>query len=91
MDRLNDCAAARSNRSLVARQGAHALHAKYDSRELTKPARAKFLGRFVDDVDPNRQLPERERLRRADHAKKAYFTALARKSANARALGKHAT
>jgi hypothetical protein len=29
-------------------------------------------------------LPEAERLRRAEHAKKRYFTALARKSAQAR-------
>lgn len=79
------------NRTLVGRQGAHALHAKYDSRELTKPARAKFLGRFVDEVDPQRMLPEGERLRRAEHAKKSYFTALARKSANARARAKGTT
>jgi hypothetical protein len=89
MDRLNGCAAARGDRSLVGRQGAHALHAKYDSRELTKAARDKFLGRFVDEVDPKRELPERERLRRADHAKKAYFTAMARKSAAIRARRKN--
>ena len=74
----------RTNRSLIARQGAHALHAQYDSRELTQPARDKFLARFVEEVDPERTLSERERLRRAEHARKAYFIALARKSADAR-------
>jgi hypothetical protein len=73
-----------TDRSLIARQGAYTLHALYDSRELTQPGRDKFLARFVDEVDPNRELPEHERLRRAESLKKAYFTALARKSAAAR-------
>ena len=33
--------------------------------------------RFLDEVDPGRCLPERERLRRADAARRAYFTRLA--------------
>src|SRR5437868_5636720 len=78
--------AAATDRSLLARQGAHTLHSRYDSRELTKAGRAKFLDRFVREVDPNGELPEPERLRRAEHAKRAYFTGLARKSAAARSL-----
>jgi hypothetical protein len=70
--------------SLKGRLGAHALHAKYDSRDLTAKARAKFLRRFLDEVDPGRELPEGERLRRAEHARKAYFTRLAMASARAR-------
>jgi hypothetical protein len=73
--------------TLRARLGAHALHAKYDSRELTAKGRAKFDLRFLDEVDPDRQLPEAERLRRAEHAKRAYFTRLALKSAKARRKG----
>jgi hypothetical protein len=73
-----------ADRSLIARQGALTLHSRYDSREITKSAREKFLGRFIDEVDPNRELPEHERLRRAESLKKAYFTGLARKSAAAR-------
>lgn len=73
-----------SERSLHARLAAHALHAKHDSRELTANARSAFLRRFEDEVDPNRQLPEAERIRRADHARKAYFTRLALKSAQSR-------
>ena len=40
--------------------------------------------RFVDQVDPERRLPERERLRRADAARRAYFTRLAYLSARKR-------
>jgi hypothetical protein len=71
-------------RSLRSRLAAHSLHSQRDSRELTAKARAKFLGRFLDEVDPDRELPEAERLRRAEHARKAYFTRLALASAKAR-------
>jgi hypothetical protein len=70
--------------TLRARLGAHALHAKYDSRELTARARAKFLQRFIDEVDPERELPEAERLKRAEHALRAHMTRLALRSAQAR-------
>ena len=73
-----------SERSLRARLAAHALHAQYDSRELTRPGRDKFEQRFIDEVDPERMLPEAERQRRVDHARKACFTRLAMKSAQAR-------
>lgn len=73
-----------SQRSQRARKAAHRLHSQYDSREVTKPARAKFNERFVNEVDPERTLPEAERLRRADHAKRAYFIGLALKSAASR-------
>jgi len=75
---------AEASRSLAGRVGACALHSKYDSRELTKNARAKFDQRFIDEVDPVRVLPESERLRRAEHARKAYSTRLALLSAKAR-------
>lgn len=67
-----------------ARLAAHTMHAKHDSRETTRAAREAFLARFVDQVDPDRVLPEAERLRRAESARKAYFTQLAYKSARAR-------
>ena len=73
-----------AERSMRSRIGAHKLHSLYDSTELTHAARAKFLDRFVDEVDPDRVLPEAERDRRAEHARKAYFAALALKSAQAR-------
>ena len=73
-----------SERSLHARLAAYELHSKYDSRELTAKARATFLSRFEDEVDPDRQLPEAERIRRAEAKRRAYFTRLALKSAQAR-------
>jgi hypothetical protein len=74
-------------RSLRARLGAYALHASHDPRETTKPARAAFLSRFEREVDPDLVLDSAERQRRAEYAKKAYFTKLALKSARARAKG----
>jgi len=71
-------------RALRARIGAYALHAKYDSRELTAPARNRFLARFLDEVDPERTLPEPERLRRARQALRASMTRLALRSAQSR-------
>ena len=64
---------------------AHARWSKNDPVEGTSAARAKFLERFVDEVDPERELPEKERLRRAESARRAYFTKLALKSSRARA------
>ena len=71
-------------RSQVARIGAHALHSRYDSRELTANGRAKFFQRFVDQVDPDRVLDEAERLRRAEHALREHMHRLALASARAR-------
>jgi hypothetical protein len=72
-------------RSLRGRIGAYSLWATHDPREMTKPARRAFLSRFEREVDPNGVLPEGERTRRAEYAKKAYFSRLALKSAKARA------
>jgi hypothetical protein len=72
-------------RSLRGRIGAYSLHAKYDSRATTEPARRAFLSRFEREVDPDGVLPEPERLRRAEYARKAYFARLALASAKARA------
>ena len=74
-------------RSLRARLGAHALHAKHDSHAISTPGRKAFLERFVREVDPGGVLPEAERTRRADHARKAYMLSLALRSAQARRKG----
>jgi len=55
-----------------------------DPAARTAPARAAFLDRFERAVDPEGALPPRERRRRAEHARKAYFARLALKSAQAR-------
>jgi hypothetical protein len=73
-----------NERTLRARLAAHALHSKHGGREITAAARARFLLRFIDQVDPNRELPEAERLRRAEHARRSYMAKLALKSARAR-------
>jgi hypothetical protein len=73
-----------AERSLWARAAAYRLHSLYDSRDLTANARAAFDDRFARQVDPDGSLPEEERRRRADCARKAYFAALAAKSARAR-------
>jgi hypothetical protein len=74
-----------AERSQVARIGAYTQHARHDVRETTQPARDAFLARFLDEVDPRRELPAHERDRRALAARKAYFAKLAYKSARARA------
>ena len=59
-------------RSLRARMGGYAVAAKYDTREITKPAREGFLARFEREVDPDGMLSEAERLRRAEAAKREH-------------------
>ena len=72
------------DRALRGRIGAYRLHATHDSREITAPARKAFLSRFESEVDPEQVLTPEERNRRADMARKAYFTRLAYLSAKAR-------
>ena len=74
--------------SLRGRIGAYCLHATHDPRETTAKARAAFLAKFLDEVDPDCVLPKSERLRRAACAKKAYFTRLALKSAKKRGMNR---
>jgi len=76
-----------SERSMRARMAAHVSHSRHDPKERTRTAREEFEKRFLDEVDPDRALPEAERNRRAQHARKAYFTRLALRSAQARRGG----
>lgn len=57
-----------SERVLRARMAAYQLHARHDPRETTAAARRAFDQRFLDQVDPDRRLPDRERHRRAEAA-----------------------
>jgi hypothetical protein len=75
-----------SERVLRARLAAYVLHARHDPRETTAAARRAFDQRFLDQVDPDRRLPERERHRRADAARHAYFVRLAYLSARQRGI-----
>jgi hypothetical protein len=73
-----------NERQLRARIGAYAQHASNDVRETTAAARDGFLRRFEDEVDPERKLPESERRRRAEAARRAHMSKLALASARAR-------
>lgn len=77
-------AATAGERSSRARLAAYAMHAKYDATGTTAAARSAFLDRFEREVDPAGTLSGPERLRRAEAAKRAYFTRLALRSAQAR-------
>jgi hypothetical protein len=71
--------------ALAARVGAYASWANTaDPTARTAPARQAFDGRFEREVDPDGILPPAERARRAEYARKAYFTRLALASAKAR-------
>jgi len=74
----------RSLRVLRSRMAAYRLHATHDARETTKAARAAFASKFEREVDPEGVLSSAERARRADAARKAYFTRLSYLSAKAR-------
>lgn len=72
----------------TARAAAYQSWAGTDDRaQRTAPARAAFLSRFEKQVDPDGGLPEPERLRRAEAARRAYFLRLAEKSARVRKSG----
>lgn len=78
-------------RALRSRVGAYASWANTtDPAARTAPARKASMERFERQVDPNNELPEAERARRADAARKAYFTQLALRSARSRAKAKTA-
>lgn len=72
------------DRVLRARLAAHTRWSQQDPRAGTQKARETFLRSFLDVVDPERRLPEDERLRRAESARKAHFTKLALASARSR-------
>jgi hypothetical protein len=73
-----------TERSLRAKAAAHTKWAHHDPVAGTAKARATFLQSFIDKVDPDRTLPEAERLRRAESARSAHFADLAYRSARAR-------
>ncbi len=74
--------------SLRGRIGAYTLHATHDPKQTTAKARASFLAKFEREVDPDGVLPEAERLRRAEAAKRAHFARMALKSARKRGRAK---
>jgi hypothetical protein len=67
-----------------ARLAAHSRWSRQDAVAGTAPARCAFNDRFERLVDPDHELPDEERRRRAESARKAYFTRLALASSRAR-------
>lgn len=82
----------RADQTIRFQLAAHASWATEDDPvERTRPAREAFIARFERQVDPDQVLPLAERVRRAEHAKKAYFLGLAWKSAKARRTRKESS
>jgi hypothetical protein len=73
-----------AERSMRARLAAHTLHARRDARQTTATARVRFLAKFEREVDPDGALDPRERRRRAEHARRAYFIRLSLAALEAR-------
>lgn len=65
-----------AQRRMAAKKAALARYAKHGTEGCTAAATAAFMKKFEDAVDPDRVLPEEERLRRAAMARKAHFTGL---------------
>lgn len=78
-----------AERALWSRVGAHKSWANTDDRTArTAPARQAFIDRFEKQVDPEGKLPTAERAKRAENARKAYYSELALKSVRSRRRNK---
>ena len=75
-------------RALAGRKGGHLSWARTTYRTArTSNGRATFDARFmrmVDELDPDKKLPESERERMAESFRSAYFADLAFRAAQAR-------
>lgn len=72
-------------RNLTARAAANKRWAMCEDRvKATEPMRRGNLRRFEDTVDPDRKLPEYERLTRALQARRAFLQGIAAQSVAAR-------
>jgi hypothetical protein len=72
-------------RSLRSRLGGLSTSARHDTREITAPARRAFLDRFYEGLE---DLPQPERDRRAEAARRLHFTRLAFRSSLTRSKRK---
>jgi hypothetical protein len=74
-----------AERRLRSQYGAHLSWARTENRSArTLPARLALMEKFEREVDPDNQLTPAERAKRAESARKAYYAALALKSAQVR-------
>ena len=77
--------------ALRGRIGGHATAARHDTRETTAKAREVFRGAFEIEVDPDGLLEPEERARRADQARRAFYSRIAYLSAAKRKNRRRAT
>jgi hypothetical protein len=66
-----------TQRSMRARIAANTRWSREDPAATASRGQAGLLAKFVDQVDPDRQLPEAERIRRAEAARRAHMQRLA--------------
>lgn len=72
-------------RALIARLAAHESWAQtVDRAARTAPGREALADRFIREVDPDGTLDPVERAKRAESARRAFYTRLSLKSAQAR-------
>jgi hypothetical protein len=79
-----------TSRSLSNRVGGYAYRAKFGDAAIARAGRDGLMARFIREVDPDNQLPEGERLKRADYRRRQHMASLAAKSAASRAARKAA-
>jgi hypothetical protein len=72
------------SKSLPHQIAANTRWSREDPTEQGIKMRAGLEAKFLREVDPNNELPEPERIRRAESAKTAYYQRLALISAKAR-------
>lgn len=73
-----------AERRLRAQLAANTRWSREDPAEQGRILRAGLDAKFLRDVDPDGVLPEAERVRRAECAKRAHFQRMALASAKAR-------
>jgi hypothetical protein len=73
-----------SDRRLAAQIAANSRWSREDPTEQGRTMRAGLEAKFLREVDPNNELPEPERVRRAAKARQVYYQRLALASAKAR-------
>jgi hypothetical protein len=72
------------DRRLAAQIAANTRWSREDPTEQGRIMRAGLEQKWLREVDPNNELPEGERLRRAASARKAHYQRMALASAKAR-------
>jgi hypothetical protein len=74
----------RSDMAARGRLGALVTNSRYDGLALTQAARDTFRRSFELEVDPEGVLDPVERVRRAEFARRAWYTRMSRRSVAAR-------